>query len=324
MSNLYARYGAKRMRTVRASRVDYFTQDKPRVWRDHLGSLGLEGENAGRTFSFFHIFSFLTCHVLHNLITFDPISSVFLNLAAIAGPIPGKPDAMMAINYHAPVAAATACVDLGFGHFVQSSTQATNAERAGQVPYSRAKAMCDFHLSRLSGLPVTICCLGLLYCRTDGIVGQTRKTGKINLIDLALLPLTPVLGDGSAPMQPQEVGDAAERITFLAFADPADRPYSSYRPHIDYNKDPELESKKFPPSKSARFYDAVGPETMSMLDMLSRFAKYHGNENFRPAFIDYRSMEELLNLKSLGNLNRQMVSLLRSEQSSNSPIIGKK
>ncbi len=33
-------------------------------------------------------------------------------------------------------------------------------------------------------------------------------------------------------------------------------------------------------------------------------------------------MEEILNIKSLGNLNRQFVSLLRSEQDSASPIIG--
>lgn len=58
---------------------------------------------------------------------------VFVNLAAIAGPIPGKPEAMMEINYKAPAAAARACEFLGFGHFLQSSTQATNAERAGQV-----------------------------------------------------------------------------------------------------------------------------------------------------------------------------------------------
>ena len=33
-------------------------------------------------------------------------------------------------------------------------------------------------------------------------------------------------------------------------------------------------------------------------------------------------MEEILNIKSLGNLNRQFVSLLRSEQDTESPIIG--
>ena len=58
---------------------------------------------------------------------------MFVNLAAVAGPVAGRPDAMMDVNYRAPVAAATACQQLGFGHWVQSSTQATNAERAGQV-----------------------------------------------------------------------------------------------------------------------------------------------------------------------------------------------
>jgi hypothetical protein len=39
----------------------------------------------------------------------------------------------------APVAAAQAAQELKFGHWVQSSTQATRADRAGQVMYSRAK-----------------------------------------------------------------------------------------------------------------------------------------------------------------------------------------
>lgn len=281
------------MKTVRASRVDYYTQHDDRTWRDHLGSLGVEGENA-----------------------------VFVNLAGIAGPVVEKPHAMMDINYQAPIAAAKACLDLGFGHFVQSSTQATNAERAGQVPYSRAKAMCDFHISRLAGLPVTIACLGLLYCKTDGIVGQSRTTGKINLIDLALLPLTPILGDGSAPLQPQEVRDAAERIAFLSLIETNERPNSSHRSHIKYDHAPDEQSKIFPPVSTTRFYDAVGPETISILDMQRKFANYLGNKTFRPVHIDYRNMEELLNIKSLGNLNRQFVSLLRSEQDSSSPIIG--
>ena len=57
----------------------------------------------------------------------------FVNLAAVAGPLPNRIDAMMDVNYKAPVAAAIACEQLGFGHWIQSSTQATNAERAGQV-----------------------------------------------------------------------------------------------------------------------------------------------------------------------------------------------
>ena len=84
--------------------------------------------------------------------------------------------------------------------------------------------MADFSLSRLGNVPVSICCLGLLYCKTDGIVGQARSSGAVNLIDLALLPLTPILGDGSAPLQPQEVNDAARRIAYLALTDPAERP----------------------------------------------------------------------------------------------------
>jgi hypothetical protein len=42
-------------------------------------------------------------------------------------------DSMMDVNYHAVVAAAEACTSLGFEHFVQSSTQAVKAGRAGQV-----------------------------------------------------------------------------------------------------------------------------------------------------------------------------------------------
>ena len=93
-----------------ASRVDYYTQHDPTVWKDNFLSLGLEGEEC-----------------------------VFVNLAAVAGPVAGIKDAMMDVNYKAPVAAAQAASELKFGHWVQSSTQATRAERAGQVMYSRAK-----------------------------------------------------------------------------------------------------------------------------------------------------------------------------------------
>ncbi|RYG69278.1 hypothetical protein EON64_03105 [archaeon] len=117
-----------------------------------------------------------------------------MNLAAVAGPVEGVPDAMMDVNYKAPAAASRAAEKLGFGHWVQSSTQATNAERAGQVPYSKGKAMLDFALTRAKDMPVTIACLGLLYSKEDGLIGQERKgTSKINLIDLALLPLTPIM-----------------------------------------------------------------------------------------------------------------------------------
>jgi len=64
-----------------------------------------------------------------------------------------------------------------------------------QVPYSRAKAMTDFALSHLNSLSVSIACLGLLYSRTDGLIGQDRsdEAGVLNLIDLSLLPLTPIM-----------------------------------------------------------------------------------------------------------------------------------
>lgn len=118
----------------------------------------------------------------------------FVNLAAVAGPVAGYQDALMDVNYRAPHAAARACEALGFGHFVQSSTQATNAERSGQVPYSRAKAMCDYALARSKIMPVSIACLGLLYSKEDGLIGQARGSeGHLNLIDLALLPLTPIM-----------------------------------------------------------------------------------------------------------------------------------
>jgi hypothetical protein len=43
-------------------------------------------------------------------------------------------------------------------------------------------------------MPVSIACLGLLYSKADGLIGQERKEGgKINMIDLALLPLTPIM-----------------------------------------------------------------------------------------------------------------------------------
>jgi hypothetical protein len=35
--------------------------------------------------------------------------------------------------------------------------------------------------------PVTIACVGLLYCKTDGVVGQDIGQEKLNLIDLSVL-----------------------------------------------------------------------------------------------------------------------------------------
>jgi hypothetical protein len=51
--------------------------------------------------------------------------------------------------------------------------------------------MADSALSRLEDLPVTVASLGLLYCKYDGIVGQAGQG--LNLIDIAMLPLTPIM-----------------------------------------------------------------------------------------------------------------------------------
>lgn len=40
MQSLYKRYGAERMDTVRATRVDYYRQHDVDTWTDQLGSLG--------------------------------------------------------------------------------------------------------------------------------------------------------------------------------------------------------------------------------------------------------------------------------------------
>jgi hypothetical protein len=40
MERLYKKYGADVMKTIRASRVDYYTQHEVDTWTDHLGSLG--------------------------------------------------------------------------------------------------------------------------------------------------------------------------------------------------------------------------------------------------------------------------------------------
>jgi hypothetical protein len=288
-------------------------------------------------------------------------SSVFVNLAAVAGPVAGKQDALMDVNYRsaapqdslclslsspffrAPAAAGMACSELQFGHWIQSSTQATNAERSGQVahtpplaclmathdlqvPYARAKAMCDYALANMNSIPVTICLLGLLYSKQNGLVGQ--QGSDLNLSDLCRLPLTPIMGSGLAPLQPHEVSDAAERITWLALTDP------TLRPLQESTKDSILPSNR---CNSLRVYDAVGPETMTMMEML-RVLRFLQNpeKQFRPVHIDYRNMERMLNVKSLGasvlsfcftflplgNMNRQFVSLLRSEQDTNKPVIG--
>jgi len=323
MDKLTKEYGPSMMSTVRASRVDYYTQHDIETWIDNLGSLKLEGDNC-----------------------------VFVNLAAVAGP-DGTQNGLSYVNYNAPLAAAKACEFLGFGHWIQSSTQATHAERASQVRYSRGKAMCDFALSRLASLPVTIASLGLLYNCTDGMIGQDGRKG-INLIDLALLPLTPILGNGTAPLQPQEITDASDRIVFLALTDPALRPVQPKRNtrgiKVDFSTNGSQQMMTSPHHESTsesadswsneellysagianrptirdtfRKYDAVGPEVITMLELLETFAKFQGRRTFRPVHIGYDNMESILNIMSFGNLNRQFLSLLRSEQESHAPAIG--
>jgi hypothetical protein len=127
MRKLSEKYGPARMKTLRASRVDYYTQHDVKTWRDHLGSL--LGANPTK------------------------LKWSFVNLAGVAGPTGKRKGAMHSVNYAACVAAAGACQELEFDHFIQSSTQATNAERAGQVPYSRGKAMADFSLSQITDMP---------------------------------------------------------------------------------------------------------------------------------------------------------------------------
>lgn len=53
--------------------------------------------------------------------------------------------------------------------------------------------MTDFSLTTMSDLNVTIAVLGLLYCKEDGLIGQRAGSDVINLIDLSLLPLTPIM-----------------------------------------------------------------------------------------------------------------------------------
>jgi hypothetical protein len=298
MDRLSESLTTEEMKRVRASRIDYHTQHDQETWMNQLGALNVGGDE-----------------------------SVFMNLAAVAGPIPNRPNAMFNVNYSAPLAAARASKRLEVSHFIQSSTQATASERAGQVPYSKHKSMFDYALSREMGdTNVTTAVLGLLYSKDGHTIGQQRddtsprasRSGspRLNLIDLSLLPWTPILGSGSAPLQPQEVMDAATRLAFLGVTDA-----ETYRPQQTNHS--SLQSKLLEQNPRLRIYDAVGPEVLTMLEMLQRFAVYQGKENFWPVHIDYRNMENLLNVKSLGNLNRQFVSLLRSEQDSpTGPVLG--
>ncbi len=53
--------------------------------------------------------------------------------------------------------------------------------------------MADYALVRTK-VPITVACLGLLYSKDDATIGQERSgQNLINLIDLALLPLTPIM-----------------------------------------------------------------------------------------------------------------------------------
>jgi hypothetical protein len=126
MARLVSQIGRERMSTARATRVDYYTMHDADLWQDQLGSIGLGSED-----------------------------SVFCNLAGVAGPVPGRPNAMQAVNYSAPLAAARACQNLGFGHWIQSSTQATKAERAGQVLLLLLK---KFILMAITLVKTLICC----------------------------------------------------------------------------------------------------------------------------------------------------------------------
>ena len=287
MSRLIAKHGHARMASVRATRVDYYFQHDLDSWRDQLGSLGMGGSDA-----------------------------VFVNLAALAGPRADRPDAMMAVNYRAPLAAARACEALGFGHWIQSSTQAVKAERAGQVPYSRWKAMADYSLARLERLPVSVCTLGLLYCKNSGVVGNEET---LNMVDLALLPITPIMG--GAAERPSTLRGGQPRLRgsrrgahgthpAAAAAPPGGKRNDWARPKIDPGR-----------QYTWRAYDAVGPETMTLLELMRTFAVLNGRV-LHPVFVDYRNFETVLNVASLGNLNRQFVSLLRSEQDAERPIVG--
>jgi len=77
--------------------------------------------------------------------------------------------------------------------------------------------MTDYSLARLEKLPVSITSLGLLYSSKSGAVGQ--RGDLLNMTDLTLLPLTPIMGNGTAPLQPLEVADAANRIAFLCLTE---------------------------------------------------------------------------------------------------------
>lgn len=286
------------------------------MWLHQLGSLNLSGE-----------------------------SCVFVNLAGHAG---GNIDVeydMSKVNYLAPLAAAKAAQALNFGHWIQSSTQAVKSERSGQILYSRWNMMIDYALGELT-LPVSIVKLGMLYSKSAGVIGQ--EGGALNIVDLVRLPLTPVMGDGTAPLQPQEVSDAAHRLAWLALSDSATRPIdinmmckSKFTVSnsakqgegglINVDQPPKIyhvQGDSAPPSADhgvchhrpcLRVYDAVGPEIFTFLQLLRKFASYQRRGGYFqhylcPVHIGYRNMERVLKVQTIGNINLQFISLLRSEQ----------
>lgn len=174
----------------------------------------------------------------------------------------------------------------------------------------------------MGSLPVSILAIGMLYSKDDLVVGQ--RGAVLNMIDLTLLPLTPIMGDGQAPLQPLEVDDAADRLAWLALCEPAARPMQRHavgRESWARESWARLISHQ-QRHYTLRMYDAVGPDTLTMIELLGAFARLNGH-TLTPVHVDYRNMERVLNVASLGNLNRQFVSLLRSEQETpRKPLVG--
>jgi hypothetical protein len=102
--------------------------------------------------------------------------------------------------------------------------------------------------------------------------------------------------------QPLDVSDAAQRLAFLALSEPASRPLqaeydqptaaSSSTLVASSNAAAALSSASASSGPRMRTYDAVGPETMTLLDMLKFFARLNGN-TLRPVFVDYRNFEKV-------------------------------
>ena len=88
------------------------------------------------------------------------------------------------------------------------------------------------------------------------------------------------MGSGLAPLQPQEVGDAALRLAFLAVASPDVRPPGLDDWLVTANGDGNQGGGNDSGAPSSlRIYDAVGPESMTMHDLLGRFARFQGNDS---------------------------------------------